>query len=406
MVDRFSRLRPFVRRTALSWSFPVSVVFSGCGLNRRAALAAAAAFVSLISLPALAAEPAAPKDAFAVTPAQMQSLGVQLQRLDAGSEVVGLTYPARVVVPPRQQQVLSAPLAGVIDQLLVAENDTVKSGQPLLRLVSPELGELQLKLMEAGTRSALAGKTLKRERQLFSEGIIPERRVQEAEATAAESQARYRQAEAALRLAGLDNATIRRVAGGGNLESALTLRARSSGRVSDMTVKPGQRVQQADALLHIADTHRLWLDVQVPLSRQAEVATAQGTKVILVGRDDISATVRSVGSEASDGQTLTVRAEVSQGAQSLRAGEFVQVRLPFASNTEGWAVPQQAVARQGDKAFVFVRTAQGFVAKPVTILASGGQALRVKGDLQAGQQIAVASVIALKAAWQGKSGSN
>lgn len=360
----------------------------------------------LAAFPFALAAPAWAADEFAVSPAQMQSLGVQLQPLANATEVAGLSYPARVVLPPRQQQVISAPLAGVVDQLLVAENEAVKAGQPLLRLQSPELGELQLKLMEAGARQALTAKTLQRERQLLAEGIIPERRVQEAEAAAAEAQARLRQAEAALRLAGLDEAAIRRVASGDVVDSALTLRARASGLVAELSVKPGQRVQQADALLQIADNRHLWLDVQLPLSRQAEVATAKGAKLSVVGREGIAATVLSIGSTASDGQTLTLRADVSAGAANLRPGEFVQVSLPFAATAQGFAVPQQAVARQGDKAYVFVRTAQGFVAKPVTVLASGGQTLRVQGDLQAGQQIATASVIALKAAWQGKSGSN
>lgn len=378
--------------------------FSGRA-RHRCTVAAAALFVpALIALNAYAAGPTAE---FPVSALQLQSLGVQLQRLEAGSELDGLGYPARVVLPPRQQQLVSAPLAGVVDQLLVSDNDAVKPGQALLRLISPELGELQLKLMEAGARSGLAGKTLQRERALFAEGIIPERRVQEAEAASAESLARRRQAEAALRMAGLDDATIRRLAAGGLVDNnTLTVRARSAGVVSDLVVKPGQRVQQADALLQIADTRRLWLEVQVPLTRKAEVATTQGATLTLVGRDDIRAKVLSIGSGASDGQTLTLRAEVNQGAAALRAGEFVQVRLPFAGAAEGWSVPLQAVARQGDKAVVFVRTAQGFVAKPVTILASGGQTLRVKGELQAGQQIAISAVIALKAAWQGKSGGN
>ena len=367
------------------------------------------AFAAAVLIPGLlfsASYAAGASDAFPVTPAQIQALGVQLLRLEAGSDLAGLTYPARVVLPPQQQQSVSAPLAGVVDQLLVTENDEVRPGQPLLRLLSPELGELQLKLMEASARSGLAVKTLKRERALFAEGIIPERRVQEAETNAAESSARRQQAESALRMAGLDAAAIRRIADGGAVDSALTVRARGAGRVSEMTVKPGQRVQQADALLQISDTRRLWLDVQIPVARKTEVTTIKGTKLTLVDRADIGATVMSIGAVASDGQTLTLRAEVVLGAASLRTGEFVQVRLPFAGAGEGWAVPQQSVARQGDKAYVFVRTAQGFVARPVTILASGGQTLRVKGDLQAGQQIATASVIALKAAWQGKSGGN
>lgn len=346
-------------------------------------------------------QPAHAADEFAVTPAQMQSLGVQLQRLEAGAGTEGPTYAARVVLPPRQEQVVSAPLAGVIDQLLVAENDTVRAGQPLARLASPELGELQLKLMEAASQNQLAARTLQRERQLFAEGIIPQRRVQEAEAVSAQNQARQRQSEAALRLAGLDQVTIRRVADGGTLDSVVVLRARSAGLVSQLDVKPGQRVQPADALLRISDASRLWLDVQVPLTWQGPV---RGLPMTVVGRDTVAAG-QSLGATVSDSQTVTLRAEVTRGAQLLRVGEFLQVRLPMAS-AQGWSVPLASVVRQDDKAYVFVRTPKGFVAKPVTVLASAGQTVRVAGDLQAGHEIARTSVIALKAAWQGKGGSN
>ncbi len=77
-------------------------------------------------------------DEFAVSAAQMQALGVQLQRLDKPADIAGQTFPARVALPPRQDQVVSAPLPGVVEQLLVADNDAVKPGQPLLRLASPE----------------------------------------------------------------------------------------------------------------------------------------------------------------------------------------------------------------------------------------------------------------------------
>lgn len=349
-------------------------------------------------------QPVQAADEFAVTPAQMQSLGVQLQRLEPGAGTDGPTYPARVVLPPRQEQVVSAPLAGVIDQLLVAENDAVRAGQPLARLASPELGELQLKLMEAASQSRLAARTLQRERELFAEGIIAQRRVQEAEAAAAQHQARQHQSEAALRLAGLDNATIRRVADGATVDSVVILRARSSGQVSQLAVKLGQRVQPADALVRIADASRLWLDVQVPVNWQGGVASVKGLPMTVVGRETVAAG-QSLGSTVSDSQTLTLRAEVTRGAQLLRPGEFVQVRLPMAS-AQGWTVPLASVVRQNDQAFVFVRTPKGFVAKPVTVLASAGQTVRVAGELQAGQEIAATSVIALKAAWQGKSGSN
>ncbi|MDP1899998.1 MAG: efflux RND transporter periplasmic adaptor subunit [Rubrivivax sp.] len=358
------------------------------------------------SLLLLAAASVHAADEFAVTPAQLQALGVQLQRLEQPSAIAGPAYPARVVLPPSQEYVLSAPLAGVVDQLLVAENDAVKAGQPLLRLVSPELGELQLKLSEAASKLRLSQKTLQRERALFAEGIVPERRVQEAESAAAEDQARLRQAQAALRLAGVDAAALQRVADGGAMQDALLLRARTAGVVVKLEARPGQRVQQADALAHIADTRKLWLDIQIPVSRQAQVAL-KGAPVTGVDRE-LTARASSFGSAVSESQTVMMRAEVTRGAAGLRPGEFVQVRVPFAASgaEPGWPVPVPAVAHQGDKAYVFVRTEKGFVAQPVTVLESAGASLRVQGALRSGQEIAVSSVIALKAAWLGKGGSN
>ena len=130
-----------------------------------------------------------------------------------------------------------------------------------------------------------------------------------------------------------------------------------------------------------------------------------------MGRD-VMATPSSIGSMVSDSQTVILRAQVMRGAERLRVGEYVQAQVPFANGVspqgasarEGWPVPVQAVVRQGDKAYVFVRTPKGFVAQAVNVLTSSGQQLQVQGQLASGQEIAVSSVIALKAAWLGKSG--
>lgn len=370
----------------------------------RLALGRLAVFV----FPCLIAAPLAAlaADEFPVSAAQMQSLGVQVQRLEKSGDSSGQAYSARVVLAPGQEQVVSAPLAGVVDQLLVAENDAVKAGQPLMRLISPELGELQLKLMEVNSSSRLSQKALQRERQLFSEGIIPERRVQEAEATAAQDAARKRQAEAALRLAGLDSGRIRSIAEGGNVESTITVRAKAAGLVGDLSVKPGLRVQQADMLLRISNPSKLGLEIQIPSARNAQMTTVKGAPITVIGRTGVQGEALSVSPMVSDNQVLTLKAAITKGAEQLRPGEVVQVQVPFAGASEGWSVPLQSVVRQGDKAYVFVRTDKGFVATPVTVLASAGQTMRVRGGLQVGQEIATASVIALKAAWQGKGGSN
>ena len=379
-----------------------------CFLPSRAFVRCAHTLALSVYLAATA--PAHAADEFAVTPSQMQGLGITLQRLERPASIQGQAYPARVVLPPSQEQVVSAPLAGLVDRVLVGENDTVKLGQPLLRLISPELGELQLKALEAASKSRLSQKTVLRERMLFTDGIIPERRVQEAEGDAEADRARLQQAEAALRLAGLDAASIKKIRAGGTLQDGLTVHAKAAGTVLALAVKPGQRVAQADALMRLVDTRQLWLDIQLPADRRSQVA-AKGGEITVVGRD-ATAVPMSLSSMVSDGQTITLRAQVNKGATLLHPGEYVQAQVPFAggaggsADSESWPVPVASVVRQEDKAYVFVRTAKGFLAQPITVLNSAGESVQVQGPLKTGQDIAITSVIALKAAWLGKSGSN
>ena len=356
-------------------------------------------FSAGLSWSVLAAPPASE---FEVSPAQMQSLGVTLLKLERPGPIRGMAYPAKVVLPPSQEQVVSAPVDGVVDRLLVSGQEPVKAGQGLLRLASAEYGELQLKLMEAASKAHLSQLTLARERALFGEGIIPERRVQEAQAAQRSDSARLRQAEAALRLAGADAATLQRVREGGRLDDGPLVRARSGGMVLAVDVKPGQRVKQSDPLVRLANLGELWLEIQVPLDRQALPKVGE----ITVSGRDAAAVPLSLGAMASDNQTLTLRARVTRGAERLRPGEVVQAQVPFAQVEAAWALPLQAIARQDDQAYVFVRSAKGFVATPVTVVASAGLSVQITGDLRPGQEIAAASVVALKAAWLGKSGRN
>ena len=344
---------------------------------------------------AVAASPAAD---FVVAPAQLQALGVGLQKLVAPASAVGAAAPARVTLPAELDVLVSAPVDGVVTQVLVNPQDAVKPGQALLRLVSPALGEMQLRLMEAGTRLQLARQSLERERRLFDEGILPERRVQEAQAAQRSAEAAARQAEAALRLAGMNDEALQRIAAGGRLQDGLTVSARSAGWVTSLDVRPGQRVREADALLRLANPREVWLEIQLPVG----AAVVPGQAVTVAGRD-VAAVAQSLGPLVSEGQTQTLRARVTRGASNLRPGEVVQVSVPRASGA-GWVLPQAAVVHHEGQPHVFVRTARGFTAVPVQLNGGAAGTVQVSGPLQAGQEVAVRAVVALKSAWLGHGG--
>ncbi len=334
---------------------------------------------------------------FTVPNSQIRALGIQTAPLQSQTDSVIASFPAQVIVPPKAEQVVSSPVAGLVAQLLVQQNQVVRSGDPLVRLVSPELGQLQLQLLQAIARATLARQAARREQALFDEGIIPQRRVQETQAGLKEAEAALNQAKAALRLSGMPTATIERIAASGKPQDSITLTAMQAGIVTEIAVKPGQRVEAATALLHVAQTDSLWLDIQLPVSESANWPA--GTKVKVAGRGIAARILSASPTVSSSSQTVVLRAAVEGKTGRIRPGEFVTVELPVAATQDGWDVPLSAVAHDGNQAYLFVRTADGFEARPVKVAASAGQRVRVQGPLKAGEQIAVSSVVALKGAW-------
>ena len=348
---------------------------------------------------ALAAVAAERQNKFPVSDKQMQALGIQVAPLQRQSEQVVASFPAQVMIGVDQEQVVSAPMAGVVVQLLVQLNQAVRPGTPLLRIAGTELGQQQLQLLQTASRASLARQAAQREQSLFSEGIIPKRRVQEAEAALKESEAALAQARAALVLSGMAGALINSVAAGGKLENSLTLTAAKAGFVSRLEVKPGQRVEAATALLHVVQTDKLSLDIQVPAD--AASRWPAGTRLKLQGREGVGRIVSASPVASASSQTVGLRAVIEAGANGLRAGESVAVELPAAAGKDSWDVPLPAVVHDGAQAFLFVRTTDGFEARSVTVLARAGQRVQVQGALKSGEQIAVAGVVALKGAWMG-----
>lgn len=334
---------------------------------------------------------------FMVPNNQIQAMGIKTIPLQSNSESVKVSFPAQVVVPPTAEQVVSSPVAGLVTQLLVQQNQVVRAGAPLVKIISPEFGQLQLQLLQASTRATLARQTMQREQQLFNEGIIAQRRVQEAHAALSESEATLKQAKAALRLSGMPAVTINQVIASGSPQDMLTLVAAKTGVVTEIEVKNGQRVEAATALLHIAQTDKLWLDIQVPVTDS--VRWKSGTLVKVKGSEMRGRVLSSSAMVGADSQTVALRAELESKIGDVRPGEFLTVELPMVGVAGEWDVPLSAIVHEGDQAYVFVRTSNGFEARLVKVVASAGQRVRIQGQLKAGEQIAVSSVVALKAAW-------
>jgi RND family efflux transporter MFP subunit len=355
----------------------------------RAALVAAA--VSVAS-GAIAAE--AP-NLIAIDARQMQSVGVETVPLAAG-EGARRSLPAQVVIPNAQVRVIAAPLAGLVQTMAVAPNDAVKRGQLLARLQSPMLVEAQRQFLQAATQVQLAQTSLKRDEQLFRDGIIAEGRYQATRANHTQAAAALAEQRQVLRLYGMSDGAISALQSGKGMSSTLDIVSPIAGVVLEQMASAGQRAEASAPLYKVAQLDPLWLEMQATPAAAAGIAAGAAVQV-----GTASGKVLSVGRHLDPGsQTVMIRAAITKGAETLRAGQYVEAQVAAgAAGEKQWQVPTAALVRHQGKTYVLAQTKGGFVATEVTVLNSAPAASSIAGPLRGGERIAVKGIAALKAIW-------
>jgi cobalt-zinc-cadmium efflux system membrane fusion protein len=339
---------------------------------------------------------------------QVTELGILLGTPQAGDRKSDVAATARVVVPPAGQFAVSSVEPGVVLRLHAAVGDRVEQGQLLAEIRSPGFITVQREYLQARSEAVLQAAQLQRDQQLFDEGIIARRRLQETEMQANTAQARQAELRQLLELSGMSAAQLQQLAEQRRLQDVLAIHAPLSGSVVELMTMSGERLEAMSPIYRIADLSRLWLEIQV--AGELAHRVQPGMSVLVEGRslagnsEEIRATVLSVGQSRDEhSQTVSVRAEVIEPDGRLQPGQFVSVRLLEVAEGQDedasryWTLPLAAVVHDGEQQLVFLRTADGFQRLAVELLSSEAGTAHIAANLDDSSRVAIAGVVALKA---------
>ncbi|MBI1397557.1 MAG: HlyD family efflux transporter periplasmic adaptor subunit [Betaproteobacteria bacterium] len=335
-----------------------------------------------------------------LTATQIESLGISTAAPEhaPANEIAGLA--AEVMVPNSQLHVVSAPLPGLVESVLVAVNDRVKKGQVLARMRSSALAEAQRAYLQAHTQQQLAKANLDRDGKLAKEGLIAESRLLSTRATYTEASARLAELHQALGLAGMSDRDIARLRAGAAISSSVAIRSPVTAVVVEQLSQAGQRLDAYAPMYKLAQMDPLWLEIQVPVAR---AATMHEGATVRVPAADASGRVISIGRNVTpESQTLMLRAVIDHNASALRPGQYVEATVSTeGGNVVRWQIPAAALIRARGGVFVFGATSKGFRPIPVRIVNEGATVAVVTGDLEGVTGIAVTGVSSLKARFMG-----
>lgn len=341
----------------------------------------------------------AENDQINISEIQLYNLGVKTGHLQAVEEVPLLYAPAKVVVPPSQEFVVSASQAGLVSKLEVAVGDRVEKAQLVATIKSPELLALQRQFLKADNERKLAWLSYQRDQKLLQEGVIADRRWQETRSLYSSRASEFNEAKQLLEIAGMSELDIKQLQKSRRLSSQLKVRSPINGVVLERMVVAGQRLDILEPIYRIANLEQLWLEINIPQERLGLINV--GDQVLLKNHGAIAELSVLGQSVNPKNQTILGRAVVNSDQQLLRAGQTINVQIVHDSDKPVYKVANAALAQSEGQSYLFVRNQQGFAVTPVTVIGKEGADSVISGELSGDEEIAVRGAVALKANWLG-----
>ena len=336
-----------------------------------------------------------------ISAAQIDKAGIRFSEVQsAQSTNEGLRLAGSAVTPPNRMEVVSTPAAGVVQALLVNSLDTVKAGQTIARIHSPELLQWQRDYVQQFTQLDMITKKAERDESLLNDGIISAGRAQETRNLLQQARVAVQERAQMLKLAGLSDTAIARLYSPSGLTPVIDIRSTAGGSVLEWMVTPGQRVEAGAPLAKVARAGELWLELQASRAQGEHIAVGDVVKTKACAQ---SGKVLAIATQLStSNQLVMVRASLPGADKCLKPGQYLEATISSKTPpVSGWSLPSTALVRNGSNEFVFVRNADGVQAVPVTVESRAIDQVIVQGALTAKQSIAIQGLASLKGLWLG-----
>ncbi len=304
------------------------------------------------------AGPAGASPGVRVDPAQTQSLGVRLAKVERGSLAGGVTATGVIDFNERDIAVVQARSAGFVQRVYGrAPGDVVAAGAPLVDLLVPEWAGAQSEFLAV--------------RRTGDEALL-------------------RASRQRLQLLGMSPGLIATVERSGQVRNVTTVTTPTGGVLKTLSVRNGMTVTAGQTLAEVNGLGRVWLNAAVPEAMAGQVRVGETASAALAAYpgEAFSGRVTAILPQAqADSRTLTVRIELPNPAGRLKPGMFADVT--FAGTTMPvLLVPSEAVIRTGRRTLVML-AASGGRYRPAEIRTGreAGDRTEVLAGLSEGEQV-------------------
>ena len=307
------------------------------------------------------------------------------------------------------------PYPGRVTRLFPKPGDTVKKGDPLFDIDSPDLVQAESALIaaeatEAKARSQLDLTThsLARQRELFQAKATALKDLEQAQADQRAAESDFRStagalaaAQDAVRIFGKTDAEIERIKAQHRIDPMMPVYAPIGGTVVARKAGPGQYVQpsNADPVYTIADLSNMWMianvsELDIPFIHLGDEVVVT---VAAYPKEQFRARITNIGAVVDPvTRRITVRSEVDPRGFQLKPQMFASFRIVTDAGKPTAAVPVSALTRETDRTLAWVETApRQFAARQIERGVEQSGMVQILSGLAPGETVATEGAVFL-----------
>jgi cobalt-zinc-cadmium efflux system membrane fusion protein len=303
-----------------------------------------------------------------------------------------LRLPARVDLDQQRVARIGATVTGRISEVRAYLGQQVHKGEVLALLNSTELGLAQSAYLKAGSQVNLRRLAVQRAQRLLQSDVIAAAELQEREGMLTEAEVDQHAAEDQLRVLGMSEQDLQRLARERKIHSYSPVGASLDGVVIERNVTLGQVVQPSDSLYTVADLSRVWLVAEVP-EQQAQWAhtgdEAEAEIPALPGQNVHGKLIYVADLVNPETRTITVRMDVPNPLRFLKP-QMLATLLIRKPGRRSLVLPDSAVIREDDLDHVFVESSpRRFELRQVRLGDGEGGLQPILDGVSAGERVVV-----------------
>jgi len=295
-----------------------------------------------------------------IDPVTVQNLGIRTAEAKVGKIESRLTFTGTIEYNERDIAIVETRSGGFVQRTYRrAPSDIVSAGAPLADILVPDWGGAQAEYL------ALA-------RSGNSEFANA--------------------ARARMRLLGMPDNLIRRVARTGRPHSIYTITAPIGGAIESLNVRQGMTLAAGQPLAQINGLGTVWLNAAIPEARAAEIRVGQKAVARLQSfpdREFPGKIIAILPTADTDSRTLTARVELANRGRKLRPGMFATLDLAD-TGSPAIIVPSEAIIATGTRTLVMLASEKGrYRPAEVKIGREGGGQTEILAGLSPGEKVIV-----------------